>query len=76
MKIKIYSTSKCGVCHAEKEFLKEHKIEFEDLDVFIDKEAQAEMIEKTGQYSVPVTDIDGKIIIGFNKEELKRILNI
>ncbi len=63
--VKIYSTPTCGYCHAEKEFLKEHGIEFQELDVFSDAKAREEMINKTGQLGVPVTDIDGKIIVGF-----------
>lgn len=75
-KVKIYSTPQCGYCHAEKEFLKEHGIEFEDLNVFLDLKAREEMINKTGQLGVPVTDIDGEIIVGFDRGKLKKLLNI
>jgi glutaredoxin-like YruB-family protein len=76
MKVKIYSTPQCGYCHAEKEFLKENGIEFEELNVFSDVKAREEMINKTGQMGVPVTDIDGQIIIGFDRGKLKQLLGI
>jgi len=75
-KIKIYSTPTCTYCKMLKEFLKEHKIQFEDINVAENAQAANEMIEKTGQMGVPVTDIDGEIIIGFDKERIKTILKI
>lgn len=74
MKIKVYSTPTCPYCHLAKEFLKEMNIEFEDIDVSQNEEAAQEMIEKSGQMGVPVIDIDGEIIIGFNRAEIERIL--
>jgi len=59
-----------------KDFLKANKVKFEDIDVEADAEAAKEMVEKTGQMGVPVIDIDGKIIIGFDKEALKKALKI
>ncbi|MDP3764119.1 MAG: glutaredoxin domain-containing protein [bacterium] len=76
MNIKIYSTPTCAYCHAEKEFLREHNIEFQDLDVFSDAKAREEMIQKTGQLGVPVTDIDGKIIIGFDRAKISQLLGL
>lgn len=74
MKIKVYSTPTCPYCHLAKEFLKEMNIDFEDIDVSQNEEAAQEMIEKSGQMGVPVIDIDGEIIIGFNRAEIERIL--
>lgn len=75
-KILIYSTSSCPYCDMAKEFLKEHNIEFEDVNVQEDKEKAKEMVEKSGQMGVPVIDVDGEIIVGFDKEKLKRLLDI
>ena len=50
-----------------KEFLKSKKVEFEILNIETDDKLANEMIEKSGQFSVPVIDIGGKIIVGFNK---------
>ena len=75
-KVKVFSTSSCPYCKMEKDFLKEHKIEFEDIDVGADQEAAQEMVEKSGQMGVPVTDIDGEIVVGFDKDKLKKLLDI
>jgi len=59
-----------------KEFFKEHNVEYAEKNVVSDEKAQQEMIEKSGQLGVPVIDVDGKIVIGFDKEELSKLLNI
>jgi glutaredoxin-like YruB-family protein len=76
MKVKVYSTPACPYCHMAKDFFKENKIEFEDIDVSQDHEAAQEMIEKSGQMGVPVIDIDGKVIIGFNVPAIKEALKL
>ncbi len=76
MTVKIYTTPTCAYCHAEKEFFKAHNIEFQEFDVFADTKAREEMINKTGQLGVPVTDIDGKIIIGFDRGKISQLLGI
>ena len=73
-KVKVYSTKTCPWCHKTKEFLKEKNVKFEDIDVGANQKAANEMVEKSGQMGVPVTDIDGKIIIGFDKEALEKAL--
>jgi len=74
--VKVYSTDSCPWCVKAKEFLKENKVEFEDLNVANDDKAAEEMIAKSGQRGVPVLDIDGKIIIGFNQQAIKSALGI
>ena len=74
--VKIYSTSTCPWCMRAKQFLKENNIEFQNLDVSGDQLAADEMMAKTGQMGVPVLDIDGEIIIGFDKERIKQLLGI
>ncbi len=76
MKVKIYTTTNCPYCIMAKNFLKENKIEFEEINVQENHEAAHEMIEKSGQMGVPVLEIKGKIIIGFNKEAIKESLNL
>ena len=75
-KIKIYSTPVCPYCSTLKEFLKERNIKFEDIDVSKDKSGRDDMIKKSGQMGVPVVDIDGQIIVGFDKEKICQLLNI
>ena len=75
-KIKVYSTDTCPYCHMAKDFLKENNIEFEDINVEEDKAQAEEMVKKSGQYGVPVVEIDDEIIIGFDKEKIKEILGL
>lgn len=75
-KVKIYSTVTCPFCIRAKQFLKDNNIEFENLDVSTDQLAAQEMIRKSGQMGVPVLDIDGQIIVGFDKEKIKQALGI
>jgi len=75
-KVAIYTTPTCPYCKQTKEFFKENDIEFEEIDVATDVEAAQEMIKKSGQMGVPVTVIDGKIIIGFDKGKLSKLLDI
>jgi len=75
-KIKIYSTPTCPYCHLLKEYLKEKNIEFEDIDVSQNQEALQELVKKTGAMAVPVIDIDGEIVVGFDKEKIDKLLNL
>jgi len=69
-KVTIYSTKTCPYCRMAKDYLKSKNINFKDFDVGSDKEAAKEMIKKSGQMGVPVLDINGKIIVGFDKEAI------
>lgn len=75
-KVKIYSTPTCPYCQALKDWLKENKYEYEDVDVAQDEKQRDEMVEKSGQMGVPVVDIDGEIVIGFDKEKIAELLDI
>lgn len=75
-KVKIYSTPTCPYCRMAKEFFKENNIKYEDIDVSENEQAAKEMVERSGHMGVPVIDIDGKIVIGFDKEKIKKLLNI
>ncbi len=75
-KVKIYSTSTCPWCMKTKEFLKANNIKYEDVNVGEDEKARNEMFEKSGQFGAPVTDVNGTIIVGYDKEALKKALGI
>ncbi len=75
-KITIYTTPTCVYCKMTKAFFKEHNVSYEEKDLSADAAARKEMIEKSGQMGVPVIDIDGKIIVGFDQAELSKILGI
>jgi glutaredoxin-like YruB-family protein len=73
-KATVYSTRTCPYCTLAKEFLKAKGIAFKEIDVSKDKEAAEEMIQKSGQMGVPVIDIDGTIIVGFNRTAIEKAL--
>ncbi len=74
--VKVYSTTSCPYCIRAKQFLKENNITFEDIDVSANQAAGEEMVRKSGQMGVPVLEIDGQIIVGFDKERIKQALGI
>jgi glutaredoxin 3 len=74
MNIKVYSTKTCPYCKLTKEFLTEKKIAFTDIDVAEDPAAANEMVKKSGQMGVPVIDIEGTIIVGWNKSALEEAI--
>jgi glutaredoxin 3 len=75
-KVLVYSTPTCPYCVRLKQYLTENKIVFEDYDVGADQAKADEMIQKSSQMGVPVIDIDGKIIIGFDKPKIKEALGL
>jgi len=72
----VYSTPTCPYCIRAKQFLKENNIQFTNYDVSADKVKADEMVEKSGQMGVPVIDIEGEIIVGFDKEKIKQTLGM
>ena len=75
-KVKVYSTPTCPYCIRAKQFLKDGAIAFEDIDVSRDQDAAQDMIKKSGQMGVPVIDIEGELIVGFDKEGIKKALGL
>ena len=74
--VTVYSTETCPWCHRAKDFLKAHDIAFKNRDVSSDPEARKEMVKKSGQMGVPVLDIGGKVIVGFDEEAITKALKI
>lgn len=72
----VYSTPVCSYCVMAKEYFKDNKIEFKEIDVSGDPKAAEEMIKKSGKMGVPQIEIDGKIIVGFDKEEIDKALGL
>jgi glutaredoxin 3 len=75
-KVKVYSTPTCPYCYMVKDFLKQNGIQFEDINVAENHEAAHYMVEKSGQMGVPVIEIAGKFIVGFDREAIKKALGI
>ena len=76
VKVIVYSTVTCPWCVRAKDFFKKHKIPFIDKDVAADQAAAQEMIGKSGQMGVPVIDVNGTIMVGFDEMKLKQLLKI
>lgn len=74
--VKIYSTPTCVYCKTLGEYLKKNDVAFEEIDVSKDEEQLHRMIKISGQMGVPVVEIDGEAIIGFDKEKIDKLLKI
>ncbi len=72
--ITIYSTPTCPWCHKAKDYLDSKNVEYEDVDVSENTQRVHEMVKKSGQMGVPVLDINGKILVGFNPLEIDEAL--
>ena len=75
-KVKIYSTPTCPFCMMAKKFLKENNVDFEDIDVSTDQTKAEELVQKSGHMAVPVIDIEGEIIVGFDREKIRKALRL
>ena len=72
--VKVYSTPSCPWCVKAKDYFKSKGIKYREFDVAKDQKAREEMIEKSGQMGVPVIDIDGTIIVGYDKDAIDEAL--
>ena len=74
--VTIYSTPSCGWCKATKDYFAQNNVTYTEKDVAGDAVARNEMLEKSKQMGVPVIDIDGEIVVGFNQPRLAQLLEI
>ena len=74
MTVKIYTTNHCPYCVMAKEFFKKNDVKYTEINVEEDEAAAEEMIEKSGQMGVPVIEINGEIIVGFNRNAIEKAL--
>lgn len=75
-KVSIYSTPTCHFCNLAKEYFKEHNVPYEEFNVATDLEKRREMIMKSNQMGVPVIDIDGDVVVGFNQNQIAEMLEL
>lgn len=71
----IYTTPSCPYCKLAKALFKENNVAYKEMDVALNEKAAEEMIAKSGQMGVPVIEIDGQIVVGFNKPKLLELLS-
>ena len=74
MAVKIYTTPSCTYCTKAKKYLKENRVTFTEYNVAKDLRRADEMVKKSGQMGVPVIDIHGKVLVGFNQPEIDKAL--
>lgn len=72
--ITVYSTTWCAFCHAAKQYFDKLGVAYKDINVEADADAAQEMVKKSGQMGVPVIDIDGSIVVGFDKPTIDKLL--
>ncbi len=76
MTVKLYTTPACPYCYTLKEFLKDKNIAFEEIDISQDEKTKDEIIKKSGAIGAPIIEIDGQIVVGFDKEKIVKLLKI
>lgn len=74
MAITLYTTPSCTYCRKAKQWFQENRIKFNEYDVSRDQRRADEMVRKSGQMGVPVIDVNGRIIVGFNQPEIEKAL--
>ena len=74
--ITVYTSQTCSWCEAVKEYLHAREIDFEEVDVSVDVERAQELVERSGQYGVPVIDIDGEMVVGFDRPRIDALLEL
>ncbi len=76
MKILVFTTPTCPHCRATKQYLRQRGIPFKEVDVSRDKHAARDMVKRSGQSGVPVIEINGKIVVGFNRPKIDKLLGL
>ncbi len=76
MTVKLYTTPACPYCYTLKAFLKDKNIAFEEIDISQDEKTKDEIIKKSGAIGAPIIEIDGQIVVGFDKEKIVKLLKI
>jgi glutaredoxin-like YruB-family protein len=75
-KVLVFSTPTCSFCNMAKKYFREKGVKFTDIDVSRDQTAARDMVRRSGQMGVPVIDIGGKIIVGFDRPKINSLLGI
>lgn len=74
--VSVYTTPTCQYCKMAKEFFQANNVNYQEHDVAADEAMRNEMVEKSGQMGVPVIDIEGEVIVGFDEPRIKEVLGL
>jgi glutaredoxin-like YruB-family protein len=74
--VTIYTSPTCSWCETVKDYLRAREIDFEEIDVSADMDRAQELVERSGQYGVPVVDIDGEMVVGFDRPRIDALLEL
>ena len=72
----VFSTPTCSYCNMAKQYFRQKNVRFKDIDVSRDQSAARDMVRRSGQMGVPVIDIGGKVIVGFNRPKIDQLLGL
>ncbi len=75
-RVTVYSTPSCSWCNTLKAYFKQQNVPFTDIDVSRNQQAAQEMVRRSGQQGVPQTDIDGTLVVGFDKTRINNLLGL
>ncbi len=75
MSVSIYTTKTCSYCRLAKDYFRKQGISFTEYDIEADPRRAEELVHRTGQTAVPVIDVNGRVLIGFNPAEVERALH-
>ncbi len=76
LKVLVFTTPSCPYCRATKKYLRQRGIRFKEIDVSKDHHAARDMVKRSGQSGVPVVDINGKIVVGFDRPKIDKLLGL
>jgi len=75
MSVIVYSTPSCSYCNLAKDYFKKNNIPYTDYNVAVNPSKAEEMVKKSGQMGVPVIDVNGRVIVGFNQNAIESALH-
>ncbi len=76
LRVIVFTTPTCTYCNAVKKYLRQQKIRYKEVDVSRDRAAARDMVRRSGQMGVPVVDINGKIVVGFDRPKIDKYLGL
>jgi glutaredoxin-like YruB-family protein len=75
-RVLVFTTPSCPWCVRAKQYLRQQNVKFREVDVSRDAAAARDLVRRTGQMGVPVVEIDGRPIVGFDKQQIDHLLGL